>query len=247
MQELAGIGSKTEADASKVQDDTVTFHNVPSETSRPPKDTNVLKAPTLGQLLKATFSDRQHLLSPWLREQESCMVYAATGVGKSMFALSAALAAAGGGEFRGWKPDERADGTGWRVLYIDGEMHIGDIQERVRLLMHAVPSVNQEKASANIRFLARQHQEPDADFPLITEPSGMKFVREVVQQNAFDLVILDNFSTLGEVEDENAASSFNAIQQFLLQLKVQGVATMLVHHAGQERRLQRLKQTRRNI
>jgi hypothetical protein len=46
------------------------------------------------------------------------------------------------------------------------------------------------------------------------------------------LVILDNFSTLGEVEDENAASSFNAIQQFLLRLKVQGVATMLVHHAG---------------
>ena len=45
-------------------------------------------------------------------------------------------------------------------------------------------------------------------------------------------MILDNFSTLGEVEDENAASSFNAIQQFLLQLKVQGVATMLVHHAG---------------
>jgi hypothetical protein len=45
-------------------------------------------------------------------------------------------------------------------------------------------------------------------------------------------VILDNFSTLGEVEDENAASSFNDIQQFLLQLKVQGVATMLVHHAN---------------
>ena len=60
----------------------------------------------------------------------------------------------------------------------------------------------------------------------------MKFVRECVRQNEIDLVILDNFSTLGEVEDENAASSFNAIQQFLLQLKVQGVATMLVHHAG---------------
>ena len=60
----------------------------------------------------------------------------------------------------------------------------------------------------------------------------MEFVRQCVRQDAIDLVILDNFSTLGEVEDENAASSFNAIQQFLLQLKVQGVATMLVHHAG---------------
>ena len=234
MQELTGIGSKTEADTLKVQDgtDTVTFHNFTSETAPPLKDENVLKAPTLGQLLEATFSDRQHLLFPWLREQESCMVYADTGVGKSMFALSAALAIAGDGEFLGWSPDERADGAGWRVLYIDGEMHIADIQERVRILMHAVPSVNQQKAGANIRLLARQHQEPDANFPLITERAGMEFVRQCVRQDAIDLVILDNFSTLGEVEDENAASSFNAIQQFLLQLKVQGVATMLVHHAG---------------
>ena len=40
------------------------------------------------------------------------MVYADTGVGKSLFALSAALAVAGGGEFLGWKPDERAKGDG---------------------------------------------------------------------------------------------------------------------------------------
>jgi hypothetical protein len=233
MQELTGIGRPSEADTSEVREgsDTVTYSHSEEAPSQP-KTSSTLKAPTLRQLLETTFSDRQHLLFPWLREQESCMVYAATGVGKSMFALSAALAIAGGGEFLGWKSDERANGRQWRVLYIDGEMHVGDIQERVRMLMHAVPSVNHEKAGVNLRFIARQHQEPDAAFPSITEPAGMKFVRERVAQDAIDLVILDNFSTLGEVEDENAASSFNAIQQFLLQLKVQGVATMLVHHAG---------------
>ena len=230
----AGIRNPNGAEVSEVQDgsDTVTYSHFESLEVPAPNEKNVLKAPTLRQLLESTFSDRQHLLFPWLREQESCMVYADTGVGKSMFALSAALAVAGGGEFLGWKPDEPAEGTGWRVLYIDGEMHVGDIQERVRMLMHAVPSVDQEKASANLRFLARQHQEPNVAFPLITTPAGMEFVRDVIRQKAIDLVILDNFSTLGEVEDENAASSFNAIQQFLLQLKVQGVATMLVHHAG---------------
>jgi hypothetical protein len=60
----------------------------------------------------------------------------------------------------------------------------------------------------------------------------MEFVTKCVRHNGIDLVILDNFSTLGEVEDENTASSFNSIQQFLLQLKVEGVATMLVHHAN---------------
>jgi len=193
---------------------------------------STLKIPTLNQLLASTFKDRQHLLFPWLREQESCMVYAASGVGKSMFALSAALAIAGGGSFLGWKPDERKAGNGWRVLFVDGEMHIGDIQERARLLLDAVPGLNREMVGENLCFLARQHQEPLAQFPSITEQEGMTFMGERVLKGPFDLVILDNFSTLGEVEDENAASSFNAIQQFLLNLKVQGVATMLVHHAN---------------
>jgi AAA domain-containing protein len=170
MQELTGLPSANEAHVSEVRDgsDTVTYSHFTSLDAPAPNKKNVLKAPTLQQLLESTFSDRQHLLFPWLREQESCMVYADTGVGKSMFALSAALAVAGGGEFLGWKSDERASGIGWRVLYIDGEMHVADIQERARLLMHAVPSVNREKAAANLRFLARQHQEPDAAFPLIT-------------------------------------------------------------------------------
>jgi hypothetical protein len=69
-------------------------------------------------------------------------------------------------------------------------------------------------------------------FPSITEYAGQQFVLKQIQDRRIDMVVLDNFSTLGEVEDENAASSFNAIQSFLLQLKVQQVATMLVHHTG---------------
>src|SRR5262249_41639907 len=69
------------------------------------------------------------------------------------------------------------------------------------------------------------------EFPLITDGGGVDYLAWIRQQKP-DLIILDNFSTLGEVADENAAASFNAIVQFLLGLKMQGVATMLVHHAG---------------
>jgi hypothetical protein len=137
------------------------------------------------------------------------MVYADTGVGKSMFALSAALAVAGSGEFLGWKPDQKANGAPWKVLYVDGEMHIGDIQERARLLLNAVPNVDRDRARENLRFIARQHQNPGEMFPSITEESGSQFILQRVKNQKLDLVVLDNFSTLGEVEDENAASSFN--------------------------------------
>lgn len=194
--------------------------------------TSTLKLPTLGELLETRFKERKYLMFPWLREQESVMVYADTGVGKSMFALSLALAVAGGGEFLGWRPQEKDDGEGWRVLYVDGEMHGQDIQERAALLLDTIPGINRQAAMGNIRFLPRQLQEPGQEFPCITDTTGMDFLMRRVMNGRLDLIILDNFSTLGEVEDENAASSFNAIQDFLLRLKTTGVATLLVHHAG---------------
>jgi hypothetical protein len=224
--------NKTDKTNKTVSDKSATVkyeHFVSTDNPKPKKD-NKLKAPTLGQLLDSKFEDRAYLLEPWLREQESCMVYADVGVGKSMFALSAAIAVAGGGKFLGWKPAEKEGG--WKVLYVDGEMHIGDIQERAELLLDAVPGVDREKARENLRFLSRQHQDPGEVFPSISEQAGTNFFLKRVELGKLDLVVLDNFSTLGDVEDENAASSFNSIQAFLLHLKTERVATILIHHSG---------------
>ncbi len=211
----------------------VTYHHRPDDKNRPkPASAHELKIATVEQLLAAQFKQRKYLLVPWLREQESCMVYAATGVGKSLFALSAAMAVAGSGEFLGWHPEPKPDGGNWRVLYVDGEMHIGDIQERLRLLQAGMSKLDKAALDQGLRFLARQHQDAGTQFPSITEEAGQRFVLERIKNQRIDLVVLDNFSTLGEVDDENAAASFNSIQAFLLQLKVQKVATMLVHHTG---------------
>jgi AAA domain len=191
-----------------------------------------LKMPNAAQLLAATFKKRRHLLSPWLREHENCMVYAATGIGKSLFALSASLAVAGNADFLGWRPDAAPEGRQWRVFYIDGEMHIADIQDRLRQLQDGMEGLDKARLGENLILLARQHQDAGVQFPSITEHAGQQFVLKQIRDRRVDMVVLDNFSTLGEVEDENAAASFNAIQSFLLQLKVQQVATMLVHHTG---------------
>jgi hypothetical protein len=146
------VDTSLESDTSPHRDDIKIEAHDPSETvnyehfidtsAAKVAGSHKLKMPTLEQLLAASFKERKYLLSPWLREQENCMVYAATGVGKSLFAMSAALAIAGGGEFLGWRPDARSDGTGWRVLYVDGEMHIGDIQERARQLRNGMPKLD---------------------------------------------------------------------------------------------------------
>jgi hypothetical protein len=78
------------------------------------------------------------------------------------------------------RPERRVSGEPWRVLYIDGEMHIADIQERARTLLGAVDGVDREQVGNTLRFLARQHQDPGTGFPLITDASGMEFVLERV-------------------------------------------------------------------
>src|SRR5262249_38174996 len=125
------------------------------------------------------------------------MVYAATGIGKSLFAMSAALAVAGAGEFLGWRPESKPSGEGWQVLYVDGEMHIADIQERARQL-RAGMEIDETAADKNLRFLARQHQDGGVQFPSITEQAGQEFILKQLKTHKVDLVILDNFSTLGE-------------------------------------------------
>jgi hypothetical protein len=93
------------------------------------------------------------------------MGYVASGVGKSLFAMSAAIAIAGGGEFFGWKPDQRANGKPWKVFYVDGEMHIADLQERGETLIAACPGVDEAAANANLRLFARQDQKDGSLFP----------------------------------------------------------------------------------
>jgi AAA domain len=223
-----GNGSGGEADASTV----LYRHFTSTKTPQTRERDYALKMPTCGELLASDFKHRQYLLSPWLREQQSSMIYAASGIGKSLFALSTALAVAGGGEFLGWSPEPKTNGAAWRVLYVDGEMHISDIQERVRQLRGGIPNLDVTKVDENLIFLARQHQDGGVQFPSITEAAGQKFIVGQIEGRQLDLVVLDNFSTLGEVEDENAAASFNAIQTFLLNLKGHEVATILVHHTG---------------
>src|SRR5262249_26038112 len=140
------------------------------------------------------------LLRPWFRQQESALLYAATGVGKSLFALSAAISVAGGGRFLGWGVDESPNPDGWRVVYVDGEMHLGDIQERLRGLLAGADRADTERVQTNLSILARQGQGIEPWFPSITDPEGVGFYRQLIHESRADLVIFDNFSTLAEVE-----------------------------------------------
>lgn len=112
-------------------------------------------------------------------------------------------------------------------------MHISDIQDRAKMLIGTVEGIKPEVAGKNLRFTARQYQDPKNSFPDISESEGQETVLEVVKHFGADLVILDNLSTLAlSIEDENAASEFNEIIGLLMQFKQMNTACVLVHHTN---------------
>ncbi len=186
-----------------------------------------LRSSTLQELFNTNFPNREYLLEPWLKQETPVLLWAPTGVGKTMLSLSIALAVAGGGELLGWKAAKSR-----KVLIVDGEMHIEDLTERSKMLADTVEGIDKEAAVRNTTILARQYQKPDSKFPDLATEDGQRVVLEMIQEGDFELVILDNFSTLAMVEDENSASAMNPIIEFLMKMKQAKVACVLVHHSG---------------
>jgi hypothetical protein len=192
-----------------------------------------LAAIDLGELLSKEFAPREPIISPWLRQKETAMVWAPTGVGKTWFVLTLALLAAGGGSVMGW-----SNPTPRRVLFIDGEMAVEDLQERSRLLLGAIDGIDAEAAKANLRFLPRSMQGSDVRFPDMAEreadgrPGGQEVILRAARDHGAELVVLDNFTTLADVRDENDAAATKVAMHVLMRLKQDKRAAILVHHSG---------------
>jgi hypothetical protein len=185
-----------------------------------------------GELLAQSFPDRQFVIDPWLRSGETALLWAASGVGKTMLSLSLAMAMATGGSAGPWKSDRRC-----KVLYIDGEMHQQDIKDRLVMLEEtkAVTFGPEAGLADNLVFVNRQGQDPEAVFYDLTTVDGQAALLDMCRMVGADILILDNFTTLSEgLEDENASTSFKAIQSFLLTTKQIGLTTILVHHARKD-------------
>jgi RecA-family ATPase len=69
---------------------------------------------------------RRTLLTPWLPEKGAAMLYAPRGLGKTYLSVSVAYAVASGGKVLRWQAPEARS-----VLFVDGEMPMAALQERV--------------------------------------------------------------------------------------------------------------------
>jgi putative DNA primase/helicase len=181
---------------------------------RPP-----LQAVGFNDFLSLNVPPREMLLDPILPERSLAMLYAPRGVGKSWLSLSIGLAVAGGASLLRWSAPRQRN-----VLYVDGEMPLASLQERLKAISlgfsNGIPN-------DGFRILAADQIE-----------NGINLCDDVGQRSLdpllgdVDLLIVDNLSTLCTSGSESASDAWVPMQNWLLKLRRQGIAVLLVHHAG---------------
>jgi putative DNA primase/helicase len=145
------------------------------------------------------------------------MLYAPRGIGKTLLGLSMGLAIASGGPLLRWSaPKPR------RVLYIDGEMPLACLQERLRSI-----AVGLGRGIPNEGFRILAADSVDGGINLGSDERSL----EPLLSN-IDLLILDNLSTLCTTSSESASDAWVPMQNWLLKLRRRGISVLLIHHAG---------------
>ena len=174
----------------------------------------------LKQFLTTQIPEKPFIL-PWCREQNTVMIHAWRGVGKTLFSLNVGYAIASGGEFIGWAAEQAR-----KVLYIDGEMPAIILQERLANIVRR----NKGKAPQSddyFQLLASDQQE--MGIPYLDTEEGQALIQPFVEKA--DVIILDNLSTL-TCQPENEAQAWLPMQKWMLTQRRAGKTIILIHHTG---------------
>jgi AAA domain/RepB DNA-primase from phage plasmid/MarR family len=177
------------------------------------------------EIVTLKIAPRNPIIDPFLMERSLNMIYARRGVGKTWLAVELALSIAIGKNFFKW-PTTAAR----RVLYVDGEMPLSDLQQRIMQLSGSAPPENLMLLPSEPLFLEDQPlliNKPDHQARLLTLLDDLDD-----RGHRPDALIFDNQSSLTSGMDENSNSDLDAFLAWLIQLRHRGYAVVVVHHAG---------------
>lgn len=173
-------------------------------------------------LVSLEIPPRKIIISPWLYLQEILLIHGWRGIGKTMFTILL------------FDAITRGEATGpWPLvtpvpcLYIDGEMALIDIQDRLRLLgagketPRKVPFMIYSDAQANSLGLPRAS---------LINTQWRKDVKSLMLDNGIQLVALDNIASLAPGLDENSKKDWDPINQWLIDLRFSNITAFLLHH-----------------
>jgi hypothetical protein len=174
------------------------------------------------EFMRLEFPPREYLLEPWLQQKNLVMIYGPRGVGKTLLAVGAALAAANGGAFLRWRAPRPL-----RVLYVDGELPRETLKARLRDVARTAGLEHTNRLG-----LVTPDQQPSNRLPNLATPEGQAAFGRIIELRDPELVVWDNMSTLVRSGEENNAESWQIMQDWYVLLRSRGITNLILHHAG---------------
>jgi DNA primase len=105
-----------------------------------------IKAISAEELIEMKIDQPETLLHPFITKASLGMIYAQRGIGKTFFTLSLGMAVASGGQFLKYYAPKPC-----KVLYLDGEMSIFSMQDRINKSYSSLGMVCNQKRSFECR------------------------------------------------------------------------------------------------
>jgi hypothetical protein len=160
-------------------------------------------------------------LGSWLTTTTRALLYAPTGIGKSMLALAMAFAISGGNSLLHW-PGRRQ----MRVLYIDGEM-------AQRLLKRRIAEEAKRSNSKPSGLFVLNTGDIEDFRPLDDARGRLAIDNEIARMGGADLVIFDNIMALlgGDMRDEE---SWRKTLDWQKSLTRRHIGQLWIHHTGHD-------------
>lgn len=190
-------------------------------TDGPPKPTDGLpEAIVWTDLWDYDPTDRDWLAEPLLPQGRLIALYAVGKAGKSLLALEIAAALATGGSAFGIDFGEPT-----HVTYLDFEMTMGDVQDRLSDLGY-------DKSTD----LSRLHYYFQPPIPALDTAEGGKMLLALVKRDESKLVIVDTLIRSVEGSENDADTYSNAYRHSFMPLKREGITVLRLDHAGKDRK-----------
>ncbi len=188
----------------------------------PLQEKTELKVINIRDFMGMSFPPIQMVLDPITSTQGLTMLYAPRGIGKTFLSLWISYAiAAGKPMFDGkWSTSGKH-----KILFVDGEMPSATLQDRLGACLNILGPIDTPE-----RFNIITRDPQSREMPDLSTIEGQDDLNPHLE--GVTLLILDNLSSLLRSGEENEASSWKVVQQWLLSLRARGISVLLIHHAN---------------
>jgi len=168
---------------------------------------------------------RDMILFPWLLSGTITLITAARGIGKTWLSTIIALAVTRQVPIGEWYPEISA-----KCVYVDGEMASDQLKKRIDEMVINLP---EEKAPLYI-VSSDLMKSKKLRHTNIADPEWRDSITNIITDTGFSVLILDNLASLAPGINENIKKSWDPINQWLLELRANNVAVIMIHHAGKK-------------